>query len=220
MNEKIHTFSISQFPLKYWKYKTNNITIILKHIEESSGELRAVAEAERLPTDFRELEKRRTERRLRQYFATLLLLAAEGFEGYTYGVRGNPELFSEQGFLSISHSGEFLALAISDYKIGIDIEDSRISRNLDIASRFMNSRELEAFRSSGNPREYFLRIWTAKEAGYKVFSSWFAGIDFKEISVGEKAVEYRGISLFPLRFSNKNILGSVVISRNVFGCEC
>ncbi len=201
------------------KYKDKNICVILKLLEEPSEELRSIVECEKIPVDFQALEVRRTERRKRQYYATLLLLAAEGFLGYRYNLKGAPELFSDTYF-SISHSGNYLALAFSKHPVGIDIEDKNIRRNLALAKRFMNLREQKAMQFSEEPKAFFLRKWTEKEAAYKVLSAWFEGISFKELNNKQGKIFYKDFSLFPLRFSYGSIIGTVCIAPHRITCEC
>jgi phosphopantetheine--protein transferase-like protein len=119
--------------------------------------------------------------------------AAEAYQAglaVTRGPHGKPR-FAAPGLagahFSVSHSGSYLAIAFSDYEVGIDIEHterrhSDAERYLAIARRFflpdesayvagysVRGEASAPFRE-GAPEEVkrrFFRIWTAKEAAVK-----------------------------------------------------
>ena len=67
---------------------------------------------------------------------------------------------------NISHSGRYVACAVSGYEIGVDIE--QIGANSDLAPSVMTPGELELFSSYSGDREVlFTRFWTAKESVMK-----------------------------------------------------
>ena len=70
-----------------------------------------------------------------------------------------PFLSTREKFFSISHSGEYIALAFSDYDCGIDIEKIKL-RNFEEISQRMG------FHCS--TLEDFYREWTKYEAEYKL----------------------------------------------------
>ena len=75
-----------------------------------------------------------------------------------------PELF-----FNITHAKEIIAIAVSRYPVGIDLELIRELDFFSIASRFFSSKEL-SFLKRGNDREdrkTFFQLWTAKEAALK-----------------------------------------------------
>lgn len=87
-----------------------------------------------------------------------------------YGIEenGKPYLKDYQNiYFSISHSGSFVACAISKYPVGIDIEDiKRPSKNnwkKVVLSRFFSKEERDELLSL-NSYSDFLRCWTFKEA--------------------------------------------------------
>ena len=84
---------------------------------------------------------------------------------YRYDGNGKP-FFAWEGapFFSLSHSGSYVAFAVSDSPIGIDVEDLSVHRKTDhrkIAQRFFTANETEWI---GDDRERFFRVWTFKEA--------------------------------------------------------
>lgn len=109
---------------------------------------------------------------------------------------GRPFLAGGRGDFSISHSGNFTALAFtsdSSKSIGIDIEEIERAFKKDVsrlADRFFSEEEYLAVRKSHAPILKFLELWTRKEALMKslriplsrllkeektVLSEWTAG---------------------------------------------
>ena len=88
--------------------------------------------------------------------------------------RGKPYAVGLPVHFSLSHTGPWLALAVSDRPVGIDVERLRpVGEKL--ARRICSPSDWEyllagkeAFEAEdGEQRERFFRIWTAKEAWYK-----------------------------------------------------
>lgn len=84
---------------------------------------------------------------------------------------GAPYIEGINAHISISHSGDYAACALSDKPIGIDIEKIRpISRR--VAERTFSAGELEYLGSGeelcGEALVRFYEIWTAKEAYAKM----------------------------------------------------
>lgn len=78
---------------------------------------------------------------------------------------------------NISHSGDMVICAVSDKKIGIDIEKIR-PYNPKAAEKFATEKELEYIRSNENG---FFEIWTLKEAFFKCTGTGL-GADIKTVS--------------------------------------
>lgn len=71
-------------------------------------------------------------------------------------------------FVSISHSGDMVAVCTSENPVGIDIEKIDDKRNLEkLSKRVFCGKELEAFKNNPTP-EQFYEIWTQKEAYSKI----------------------------------------------------
>lgn len=89
---------------------------------------------------------------------------------FTYNPYGKP-LFSDYADLSfnISHSGKWIACAISDSEIGIDIEQISFDIDLNIATNYFHKRETEVIYTAAAPESYyhFFQFWTAKESYLK-----------------------------------------------------
>ena len=71
---------------------------------------------------------------------------------------------------SLSHSGTYAALAVSEEEIGVDIEEIRPYPKKVMKRRFSIGEQAEVIQSI-DPDEMFMRIWTAKEAYLKMTGS-------------------------------------------------
>lgn len=89
-----------------------------------------------------------------------------GVENLRYEENGKP--IADNCFVSISHSGDMVAVCTSEKPIGIDIEFIDEKRNLEkLSNRVFCGKELETFKNSPTP-EQFYKIWTQKEAYSKI----------------------------------------------------
>lgn len=79
---------------------------------------------------------------------------------------GKPYLSDSTFFISISHSGEMAAAAISEKPIGIDVERLR-KIDFKLIERVCTEREAEYIKEGDDPEFRFFEIWTAKEAYFK-----------------------------------------------------
>ncbi len=72
-------------------------------------------------------------------------------------------------YVSVSHSGGALAVAVSSAPVGVDVEKVGAPRSENFAERMLNERELSAFRDTPDSMksEMLMRLWTMKEAIFK-----------------------------------------------------
>ena len=94
-----------------------------------------------------------------------------GGTDYTVKYNENGKPFTDKCFVSLSHSGGFVACALSDKNIGLDIEVLKNIKRRDVYI-FFTDREKNYVNE--NPRllsQRFLEIWTKKEAAVKFYSS-------------------------------------------------
>lgn len=89
---------------------------------------------------------------------------------------GKPILRNSDKHLSISHSRGLVTVIVSDFSIGIDIQEmtSKIER---IAPKFMRTEENESLDLE-KKAEHLHIYWGAKEALYKAYGK--KGLDFRE----------------------------------------
>lgn len=84
-----------------------------------------------------------------------------------YDNKGKPYLDSNH-HLSITHSYGKVAVGLSEYKIGIDIEKQRDEKIINIARKFLREDELSWIRQDENYAHYLHIIWGIKEGLYKL----------------------------------------------------
>lgn len=68
---------------------------------------------------------------------------------------------------NISHSGQYVACAVADQPVGIDIQEI-ISYRPELAVRVCSEKEISLVASSYDPSYTFTKIWTQKEAYIKM----------------------------------------------------
>ncbi|MBQ2944417.1 MAG: 4'-phosphopantetheinyl transferase superfamily protein [Ruminococcus sp.] len=127
-------------------------------------------------------------------FADMLLRQMLKEAGYTQtpvfykDEKGKPHLENDELYFSISHSGEFVACAVSRHPVGIDIEKKRLV-DLPLIKRVCTEEEL-SFVLSGSTDiteggcERFLTLWCLKEAYLKYTGEGLVG-GLKSISFAD-----------------------------------
>jgi phosphopantetheinyl transferase len=113
--------------------------------------------------------------RKREFVASRILRhEVVGFEHIHYDSVGAPYIKGE-GYISISHTTNLVGIAVSEkFKLGLDIEVIR-PKILNIKHKFLSVEELTFIDSESV--EELTKVWTAKEALYKV--SGRNGINFR-----------------------------------------
>ena len=118
---------------------------------------------------------------------------------HQYDKNGAPYL-TDGRYLSISHTKDVAAIAISSQPVGIDLElyQEKIIR---IAPRFLHLKESLDLNKNKNIH-YLSQIWTAKEALYKAFRK--PGLNFS-----------KQILIDPLEVNSKEGIGSIILRNRV-----
>lgn len=80
--------------------------------------------------------------------------------------KGKPYLKNLPFHISISHSSDLVAVAVSRFPVGIDVEKIK-DRDLKLCRKVCTEKDNEIIKNSHNPIEDFYKIWTAKEAYFK-----------------------------------------------------
>lgn len=86
----------------------------------------------------------------------------------------NGKLHSSGVEFNLSHSGHYVAFAISYHPVGVDIE--AVGRNTDIARRVMTEEEYEDYIDTVEEKDredVFIRMWAAKESYMKALGLGF-----------------------------------------------
>lgn len=171
------------------------ISILIRKNTESTTDL---LEQSRLSDDeHRMAESFRSENRRREWLSTRLLLREIAGDDTTirYDEFGKPHA-EPSGFLSISHTGDFVAMIFSkSLAVGIDFETIRPSIR-SLSKKFISSSELEGFSRELTLDDLHL-IWGAKEVLYKLYG--IGNVDFKKDLLVEP---------FPLQHTG-NIVASI-----------
>ncbi len=83
---------------------------------------------------------------------------------YRYGPHGKPYFADpDLPFFNLSHSGDYVVLALSNTECGIDLQKMEEGRDLvSLAERFFTPAEAEMVRQEGD--RAFYRLWTRKES--------------------------------------------------------
>jgi 4'-phosphopantetheinyl transferase len=91
---------------------------------------------------------------------------------YVLVENGKPYVKNYPSFhFSLSHSGDYVALAAAGIPVGIDVQEERVSDSDKLAERFFSEKENEMLRKIADDEErshMFFRIWSAKEAYIKM----------------------------------------------------
>ncbi|MEI6456892.1 MAG: 4'-phosphopantetheinyl transferase superfamily protein [bacterium] len=146
----------------------NILSVGIWKITESEQELRSLLEKTHpgpLAADSFKNESRR-----KQWMASrivLSLLLENSSPETSYNEHGKPLLKNNSHSISLSHSGELAAAAVSlRFPVGIDIEMIR-DRVTRVARRFMNEAELSSLNSQDRLEKLHV-YWGAKESLYKL----------------------------------------------------
>ena len=111
--------------------------------------------------------------------------------------RGKPYFTGIPVYFNISHSGDRVAVAVSDSEVGCDVERKN-GRVLQIAKRFFTEEEFAYLSGMDNDdvrRLEFTRLWTLKESVVKC-SGEGLGRAFSDFSlVDEKGTRVRAVTL-------------------------
>jgi len=97
--------------------------------------------------------------------------ASEAYQKMYIDENGKPTILAKYGlYFSISHSGNYVLVAISDHEVGVDIEKLK-DANLEIAKKYFNDAENAMIFASDDPVISFYSIWTLKEAYLKAIGA-------------------------------------------------
>lgn len=142
----------------------NGIRYAIWQLTESVSELKALIDGRFLVS----LDNINNETRQKERLASRLLIETlcNGYQAVDYKENGEPYFTQCDLYLSISHTKNYVAVAVAPFKIGIDIEHTS-DRVLRITKKFLNHTELAELASHTNQASTALLYWCAKEAMYK-----------------------------------------------------
>jgi 4'-phosphopantetheinyl transferase EntD len=162
-------------PLSYRETIADTIQILLWEISESEQELQESLALSN--TDLERLSKRKSNMHRKGYLAIRQLLKTIEVQPLTlqYNPRGAPYLIDGR-FISITHTKNVAAVALSTISVGIDLENYQ-EKIKKISPHFLHSKESNDLKKVTDI-QFLTQIWTAKEALYKAFRT--PGIHFKK----------------------------------------
>lgn len=178
------------------------MAIILRNSIHEKGEL-AVWRVDETPEDLLEILKEhkiyaeipffRNPKRVSEWLATRALLSELGVkQRIIYNELGKPSLEGENTYLSISHSGPYVAVIVHpEFQVGIDVEitGERIHK---VSHKFVNDFE-RSWISAEHETLLLYIIWGAKECAFKIYS--LGSVDFRDdLFVEPITFEERGIT--------------------------
>ena len=118
--------------------------------------------------------------------------------------------------LSLSHSGDIIALAQYDREIGVDVEQIN-NIEIDGYMSFMTAGEQRLIKNAPDPLVCFYRVWTVREAfskqvglGLPIFESEKVAIDYEH-----ERIAYRGKTYSVKTFSLDGHIMSVCVCGNM-----
>ena len=107
-----------------------------------------------------------------QRAALAAMMADAGWPEPTREDSGRPRM--GDGFCSLSHGGSWVAAVRGDRLVGVDVEGAT-ERLRKVRARFVGPADQPVLEQFGDTLDTLCRLWTAKEAAFKVFGT---GVDF------------------------------------------
>ena len=136
----------------------------------------------------------------------LLRMAFPGdYDRIVYDGHGRPMLAHGRAQVSISHTDGYVAVALSDRRIGVDIE-LRTGKALRLGGRFMDDGELVRVLAADDPETAATAVWSAKETVYK--------------AVGHAAADFRAAVHVGFSTSGLSFPGFVTVSVTSLARPC
>lgn len=161
------------------KHEKAGFYLLIWQIDESLVELQAMLSSEIL-TDAELAETRHPQKQL-EFFASRIAIKAlaDQLEIVCLGIKkdeyGKPYMVGNNWQMSLTHSQQFIAVAMHPYKpIGIDLEKPS-EKMWKILPRLFSQTEIERV---GNNLDKLSIYWSAKEALYKLYGK--RKVDFRE----------------------------------------
>ncbi|WP_195270499.1 4'-phosphopantetheinyl transferase superfamily protein [Eubacterium sp. 1001713B170207_170306_E7] len=118
----------------------------------------------------------RQEDRLRCLGGRLLLAQCFG-PNYDRRIFYNPygKPFIDGGLhFNLSHSGDFVVLALSDQEVGVDVQHHENGDYLSLSKIAFHESEQQYLKSCGQPKKIFYTLWSLKESYMKAVGTGFS----------------------------------------------
>ncbi len=149
------------------------------HIEESTNELKWALQWGK--EDILSFNALKTDTRCLHWLSSRVLLRkmlnTTKFIDLQTDENGKPFLKDSRTNLSISHSGELVAVLVSSHPVGVDLQKRRLNIE-EVAHKFISPEEMLFVNKCSDRSSIVHVIWCAKEALYKLYGK--KKLDFKE----------------------------------------
>ena len=157
------------------------------------------------------------EQKKQKYFAWQLLQYAfskefgNEFESVDFSLDPSGKWLCDICEFSISHCDNFVAVAISDQPVGIDIEKISKPKASTFAGRTLNKKELAEYTllSDAERTGFLIKKWTQKEAIFKALNSDSfipVKIDTEDFAVFSKEILFNDLYYFISVFSQNSMI--------------
>jgi phosphopantetheinyl transferase len=187
-----------------------NTRIHVWKITESIPELLSL-----LPESFSsELEKMKTEIHRKQFLSkNILLRRLQIDKQISYRENGKPEL-PENKYISITHSKNYVAIALANQPVGIDMELAQ-PKLITVAPKFIHMKEQKIIDVKNQTQ--LLYFWTAKESIYKLIGE--SGLSFRQDILIQKTDYQKQTGTAIVRNKQKIKLFFNKIDNNIIICQ-
>lgn len=122
-------------------------------------------------------------------YILLMSMIPKGDYVYLEDKYGKPYFKGNPIYFSLSHSGDYVAVAINDSPVGVDIQ---VIKDVDydlLSKKIMSNQEHQVYLTTNDKIKYFYKIFTSKEA-YSKFVGIGLKIDFKQVLPGMMRIEF------------------------------
>lgn len=126
------------------------------------------------------IETIKLEKRKREIIGTRLLLDVLNLPIPHYAESGKPLV--PQGHISISHGENLVGIAHANFSVGLDLQIPT-KKLVRASKKFCNLREKKEVEKSNDPMNLLLKIWSTKEAVFKIYGEHIAFAEGMDVEV-------------------------------------
>lgn len=101
---------------------------------------------------------------------------------FQYDINGKPIIKDHKIEISISHSGDYVAVALSSKPVGVDIQETR-DVDLDARKLVFDEADEKLFNNSTDKKDTFYSIWVSKEAKFKMDQTPFKNAHLNDAKI-------------------------------------
>ncbi len=132
------------------------------------------------------------------------------------GKYGKP--FAGNGkFFNISHSGDYVIIAVSDSEVGCDIETVKDNDFERLGKIVFHENERNILKNTSDKKEYFYQLWTRKEAFIKCLGEGFHfKISSLDLSRLPDMFKYQGRTFFFKEYMLSDVKIMLCTEDNIF----